>query len=94
MDAWDRYNDLADLALTPEPLTARFHAEVAYGFRKGEGLFTPYTQLDMTDTSTVYGAGLRYELDDSLDLDLRASHRNRTSGNNENRLFLQLRSDL
>ena len=94
MDAWDRYNDLADLALTPEPLTARFHAEVAYGFRKGEGLFTPYTQLDMTDTSTVYGAGLRYELDTSLDLDLRASHRNRTSGNNENRLFLQLRSDL
>ena len=95
MDAWDRYNDhLADLALTPEPLTARLHAEVAYGFRKGEGLFTPYTQLDMTDTSTVYGAGLRYELDTSLDLDLRASHRNRTSGNNENRLFLQLRSDL
>ena len=94
MDAWDRYNDLADLALTPEPLTARFHAEVAYGFRKGEGLFTPYTQLDMTDTSTVYGAGLRYELDDSLDLDLRASHRQRTSGTNDNRVFLQLRSDL
>ena len=94
MAAWDRYNDLADLALTPEPLTARFHAEVAYGFRQGEGLFTPYTQLNMTDSSTVYGAGLRYAVDTSLDLDLRASHLNRSSGNNENRVFLQLRSDL
>ena len=93
MAAWDRYNDLVDLALTPEPLTARFHAEVAYGFRQGEGLFTPYTQLNMTDSSTVYGAGLRYAVDTSLDLDLRASHLNRSSGNNENRVFLQLHSD-
>ena len=45
---------MADLALNPEPLTARFHAEVAYGFRKGKGLLTPYTQLNMADTSTTY----------------------------------------
>ena len=94
LDAWDRYNDLTELALDTEPLTARFHAEVAYGFRHGNGLLTPYTQLDMTDASTVYGTGLRYALDNSLDLDLSASRRSRSSGNNENRLFLQLRSDL
>ncbi|KKZ10595.1 MAG: hypothetical protein TE42_09780 [Candidatus Synechococcus spongiarum SP3] len=67
---------------------------MAYGFRKGATLLTPYTQLNMTDSSTVYGAGLRYALDDSLDLDLRASHRNGASGNHDNRVFLQLRSDL
>ena len=47
----------------------------------------------MSDTSTVYGAGLRYQLDDSLDLDLTTSHRQRSSGNHDNRLFLQLPSD-
>ena len=95
MDAWDRYNDhLADLALSPEPLTARLHAEVAYGFRRPHALLTPYTQLNMADTSTTTSAGLRYALDDSLNLDLSASHRSRASGNNESRVFLQLRSDL
>ena len=94
MDAWDRYNDLADLALNPEPLTARFHAEVAYGFRRPHALLTPYTQLNMAHSSTTTSAGLRYALDTSLDLDLSASHRSRSSGNNESRVFLQLRSDL
>ena len=94
LDAWDRYSDLTDLALGATPLTARFHAEAAYGFRKGNALLTPYTQLDMSDTSTLYGAGFRYALDNSLDLDLSASHRQRSSGNNDNRLFLQLRTDL
>ena len=91
---WDRYNDLTDLAMDTEPPTAHFHAQVAYGFRNGNGLLTPYTQLTMSDHSTVYGAGLRYALDTNLDLDLSASHRQRSSGTNDNRLFLQLRSDL
>ncbi|MXZ82169.1 MAG: hypothetical protein F4Z10_00430 [Synechococcus sp. SB0666_bin_14] len=94
VDAWDRYNDLTDLDLGATPLTARFHAEVAYGIPTGNALLTPYTQLDMSDTSTLYGAGFRYALDNSLDLDLSASHRQRSSGNNDNRLFLQLRTDL
>ena len=93
-DTWERYNDLTELALGATPLTARFHAQVAYGFRHGNALLTPYTKLNMSDHSTVYGAGLRYALDTSLDLDLSASHRNRSSGTNDNRFFLQLRSDL
>ena len=86
--------DPAELELGTSPLTARFEAEVAYGFRHHHGLLTPYSQLDLSATSTVYGAGLRYELDTSLDLDLNASRRSRASGTNENRVFLQLRSDL
>ena len=93
-ETWERYNDLTELALGATPLTARFHAQVAYGFRHGNALLTPYTKLNMSDHSTVYGAGLRYALDTSLDLDLSASHRNRSSGTNDNRFFLQLRSDL
>ena len=61
---------------------ACLNAQPAYGIR-----------LQMSDTSTVYGAGLRYQLDDSLDLDLTTSHRQRSSGNHDNRLFLQLPSD-
>ena len=82
------------LDLTPQPLSARLQAEVAYGFRRPHALLTPYTQLNMAHRSTTTSAGLRYALDTSLDLDLSASHRSRTSGNNESRVFLQLRSDL
>ena len=86
--------DDAYLAFHQRQPTARFHAEVAYGFRNGTALLTPYTRLDTTDHSTTYGAGIRYQLDNSLDLDLSASRWNSSSGNNDNRLFLQLRSDL
>ena len=88
------YDPTQELAVGTTPLTARFHAEVAYGFRNGTALLTPYTRLDATDYSTTYGAGIRYQLDNSLDLDLSASRWNSSSGNNDNRLFLQLRSDL
>ncbi|OOV35360.1 hypothetical protein BV61_01000, partial [Candidatus Synechococcus spongiarum LMB bulk15M] len=88
------YDPTQELAVGTTPLTARFHAEVAYGFRNGTALLTPYTRLDTTDHSTTYGAGIRYQLDNSLDLDLSASRWNSSSGNNDNRLFLQLRSDL
>ena len=86
--------DPDDLALDSEPLTASFQAKVAYGFLQQHALLTPYSQLNLAEHSTTYGAGLRYQLADSLDLDLSASHRQRTSGNNDNRLFLRLRTDL
>ena len=81
-------HDLTALDLTPQPLSARLHAEVAYGFRRPHALLTPYTQLTMAHRSTTTSAGLRYALDNSLDLDLSASHRSRASGNNESRVFL------
>lgn len=83
-----------DLAFHQWQPSARFNAQLGYGIPSGKALLTPYTQLDLSETSTVYGAGLRYALDDSLDLDLSAIHRSRSSGKNDNRLFLQLRTDL
>ncbi|KKZ14535.1 MAG: hypothetical protein TH68_04580, partial [Candidatus Synechococcus spongiarum 142] len=86
--------DPDDLNLGSQPLTASFQAEVAYGFLQHHALLTPYTKLNLAEHTTTYGAGLRYQLADSLDLDLSASHRQRSSGNNDNRLFLRLRSEL
>ena len=81
--------------MSTAPLTARFNAELAYGFPSGNhALLTPYTKLSMGHYGTTTSAGLRYQLDNSLDLDFSASHRQRSSGNNDNRFFLQLRSDL
>ena len=89
------FSDPTELAISTAPLTARFNAELAYGFRTGNhALLTPYTKLSMGHYGTTTSAGLRYQLDNSLDLDLSASHRTRSSGNNDNRFFLQLRSDL
>ena len=89
------FSDPTELALSTAPLTARFNAELAYGFRTGNhALLTPYTKLSMGHYGATTSAGLRYHLDSGLDLDLSASHRTRSSGNNDNRFFLQLRSDL
>ena len=89
------YDDPTELALSTSPLTARFYAELAYGFRTGNhSLLTPYTKAYLAHNSNTYTTGLRYHLDSGLDLDLSASHRQRSSGNNDNRFFLQLRSDL
>ena len=86
-----------DLAFhPPQPsarLSARLNARLAYGINNGDALLTPYTHLHMAHHTTTT-AGLRYQLEDSLDLDLNASHRHRSSGNHDNRLFLQLRSEL
>ena len=74
---------------------ARLEAEVAYGFRLAtDGILTPYTEASFSTYTNTYTTGLRYQLDSGLDLDLSASHRQRSSGNNDNRFFLQLRSDL
>ena len=94
MDAWDRYNDLTELALHNEPPSAQLRAELAYGFRRGNALLTPYSEVFLAQHSSIYGAGLRYDLNASLDLDLKATHRSRANDNNDNRLLLQLRTDL
>ena len=89
------FTDPTELALSTAPLTARFNAALAYGFPTGNhALLTPYTKLSMGHYGATTSAGLRYHLDSGLDLDLSASHRQRSSGNNDNRFFLQLRSDL
>ena len=89
------FTDPNELALNSSPLTARFNAELAYGFpTANHALLTPYIDASLAHSSNTYTTGLRYQLDSGLDLDLSASHRTRSSGNNDNRLFLQLRSDL
>ena len=89
------FTDPTEIAVSTAPLTARFNAELAYGFlRNNYGLLTPYTKISMGHYGTTTSAGIRYELDNSLDLDLSASHRQRSSGKGDNRFFLQLRSDL
>ena len=93
LEAWDLTTP-ADLALGTTPLTGQLRAELGYGFRTPNALLTPYTQLNMAHSSTTATAGLRYQLDSSLDLDFSASHRSRVSGNNDSRVFLQLRKDL
>ena len=93
VDLW--LTDHGDIATGKDMPGARLSTELGYGFRLDSlALLTPYTRLDTTDHSTTYGAGIRYQLDNSLDLDLSASRWNSASGNNDNRLFLQLRSDL
>ena len=89
------FTDPNELALSSSPLTARFNAELAYGFpTANHALLTPYIDASLAHSSNTYTTGLRYQLDSGLDLDLSASHRTRSSGNNDNRFFLQLRSDL
>ena len=89
------FSDPTELALSTAPLTARFNAALAYGFRTGNhALLTPYVDAHLAHNTNTYTTGLRYHLDSGLDLDLSASHRHRSSGNNDNRFFLQLRSDL
>ena len=93
-DLWSLSDDV-DLAMGNHLPGARLNAEVAYGFRLGEDvLLTPYTEVVLGQDASTYGAGLRYALKSSLDLDLKGSHRNRANGNNETRFMLQLRSDL
>ena len=91
----DPFSDPTELAISTAPLTARFNAELAYGFpTANHALLTPYIDASLAHNTNTYTTGLRYQLDSGLDLDLSASHRTRSSGNNDNRFFLQLRSDL
>ena len=89
------FTDPTELAISSSPLTARFNAELAYGFpTANHALLTPYIDASLAHNTNTYTTGLRYQLDSGLNLDLSASHRQRSSGSNDNRFFLQLRSDL
>ena len=89
------FTDPNEPALSSSPLTPRFNAELAYGFpTANHALLTPYIDAHLAHSSNTYTTGLRYQLDSGLNLDLSASHRQRSSGNNDSRFFLQLRSDL
>ena len=94
-DLFSYNSDLEAFALSDQTPTAYLNARLSYGFRPhNHTLLTPYTNLHFSQHSSNYTAGLRYQLDSGLDLDLSASHHNRSSGSNHNRLFLRLRSDL
>ena len=94
-DLFSYNSDLEAFALSDQTPTAYLNARLSYGFRPhNHTLLTPYTNLHFSQHSSNYTAGLRYQLDSGLDLDLSASHYNRSSGSNHNRLFLRLRSDL
>ena len=83
----------SDLAIHNNQPNARLDAQLAYGFPLGNNaLLTPYTELTWEETTNAYGAGLRYHLNPSLELDLKGARHHRANGNNENRLFLELRS--
>ena len=68
--------------------TPQLSFELGYGFRTGNAVLTPYTDLFLTEGSNTYAAGLRYNLDNGLKLDLEGAHKARTSGNNDNSVSL------
>ena len=83
----------SDLAIHNDPPNARLDAELAYGFPLGNNaILTPYTELTWGETASTYGAGLRYGLNTSLELNLKGTRHQRANGNNDNRLLLDVRS--
>ena len=93
-ELWSLSGD-GDLAINNDRPNARLDAELAYGFRPlGNALFTPYTELTWEETANAYGAGLRYHLNPSLELDLKGAHHRRANGNTEHRFSLDVRSNL
>ena len=81
-------------ATTTAAPTARLNAKLAYGFPTTDGLLTPYTDFSFSETTSTYGAGLRYGLSTGLDLDLKGTHKTTTMDDAENSILLELRSDL
>ena len=94
LDALWSLTEGGDLAVGNDLPGARLDAEVAYGFRLGNALLTPYTEVVLEQDASSYGAGLRYDLMSSLDLDLKGTRRHRANGSNETRFFLQIGADL
>ena len=88
-ELWSLSGD-GELAINDNPPGARLDAQLAYSFRHNEALFTPYTELTWEDATTTYGAGLRYHLNTSLELDLKGVRRNPANGDPENRLSLDV----
>ena len=81
-------------ATTTAAPTAQLNAKLAYGFPTTGGLLTPYTDFSFSETTSTYGAGLRYGLSTGLDLDLKGTHKTSTTDDAENNILLELRSDL
>ena len=81
-------------ATTTAAPTAQLNAKLAYGFPTTGGLLTPYTDFSFSETTSTYGAGLRYGLSTGLDLDLKGTHKTTTMDDAENSILLELRSDL
>jgi len=75
-------------------LGAQFRAELAYGFTTAAGLLRPYTMYSIAEGSTTVDAGVRYSLDGILDLNLRGSHRTTRGRSGENRVILELGTEL
>ncbi len=81
--------------LPTSPPTTEFRVQVAYGvLNSNDALLTPYIDASLSHNSNTYTTGLRYALATGMDPGLSASHRQRSNSNNDNRFFLQLRSDL
>lgn len=68
--------------------TPQLGIELGYGFRTGNAVLIPYTDPFLTEGSNTYAAGLRYKLDNGLELDLEGAHKARISGNNDNSVSL------
>ena len=81
-----------ELAISNDHPGARLDARLAYGFPLGDALLTPYTEVVWAGAANTYGAGLRYGLSPSLELDLKGAHHSGANGNPENRLLLDMRS--
>ena len=92
-ELWSLSGD-GDLANNNDPPGARLDAELAYGVPLGDGLLTPYTEVAWEEGGSIYGAGLRYGLNRSLELDLKGARHRRADGNPENRLLLEVHSRL
>ena len=92
-ELWSLSGD-GDLAINNNQPGARLDAELAYGFPLGDALLTPYTELAWEEAASTYGAGLRYGLSPSLELDLKGTRRSNAEGNPEHRFSLDVRSGL
>jgi len=83
----------SDMDFTNQLPEAHLNAEIAYGLRTTNALFTPYSNVSFSPSTSSYSAGLRYDMATKLEIDLRATHQKRSSGHH-NAVLLQLSIDL
>jgi len=83
----------SDMDFTNQLPEAHLNAEMAYGLRTTNALFTPYSNVSFSPSTSSYSAGLRYDMATSLEIDLRATHQKRSSSHH-NAVLLQLSTDL
>ena len=92
-ELWSLSGD-GDPAINNDPPDARLDAKLAYGFPLGDALLTPYTEVTWAEGGSTYGAGLRYGLNTSLELDLKGARHHHADGNTESCFLLDMRSRL